>query len=116
MGIMQEMKAVLLKAGVKPEDLEDDGEILRESKKLSGNSKKGDKKPKESNQRVAIMKSRQEDETELEPDVYPRSAKETKAQKDKRIMAEIDRLRKERGADSIEEDRKKTLDKWTKEK
>ena len=110
MGIMQEMKAVLLKAGVKPEDLEDDDEILRESKKLSKNSDKGDKK---SNQRVEILRSKQEDETELEPDVYPRSAKETKAQKRRRILAEIDRLRKEAGKGTMEEERKKTLDKWT---
>jgi hypothetical protein len=39
MGIMQDLRAILLRAGVKPEDLEGSEEILKEGKQFAGNPK-----------------------------------------------------------------------------
>jgi hypothetical protein len=39
MGIMQELRAILLRAGVKQEDLEGSEEILKEGKQFAGNPK-----------------------------------------------------------------------------
>jgi len=70
------------------------GKLIQDDKE-KGKSGDTAKPPKQPGEKLKILKSRQEDETDLEPDVFPRSKKTP---------------------EDVEEDRKKTLDKWTKEK